>query len=69
MRPGSVTSLPVSTTSTGLLCLFVGAHVHHGRSDTGVERMAATARILHSVRDIYIQLGIRRCNGPERIVC
>ena len=35
-RPGSVTSLPVSTASTGLLCLLVGAHVHHGRSITEV---------------------------------
>ena len=34
MRPGSATLLPVSTTSTGLLCLLVGAHVHHVRSDT-----------------------------------
>ena len=36
MRPGSVALLPVSTASTGLLCLSVGAHVHHGRSDTEV---------------------------------
>ena len=36
MRPGSVALLPVSTTSTGLLCLLVGAHVHRGRSDTEV---------------------------------
>ena len=36
MRPGSATSLPVSTTSTGLLCLSVGACVHHVRSDTEV---------------------------------
>ena len=36
MRPSSVTSLPVSTTSTGLLCLSVGEHVHHGRSITEV---------------------------------
>ena len=36
MRPGSVTLLPVSTTSTGLLCLLVGAHGHCGRSDTEV---------------------------------
>ena len=50
-RPRSATPLPVSTTSTGLLCLLVGAHVHHGRSDTEVERMATTVRILHSVHD------------------
>ena len=36
MRPGSATSLPVSTASTGLLWLLVGARVHHGRSDTEV---------------------------------
>ena len=34
MRPVSATLLPVSTTSTGLLCLSVGAHVHRVRSDT-----------------------------------
>ena len=33
-RPGSAALLPVSTTSTGLLRLLVGAHVHHVRSDT-----------------------------------
>ena len=36
MRPGSVALLPVSTASTGLLCLSIGAHVHRGRSDTEV---------------------------------
>ena len=51
MRPRSVASLPVSTASTGLLCLSVGAHVHHGRSVTEVECMAATMCILHLVRD------------------
>ena len=54
MRPGGTTPLPVSTTSTELLCLSVGAHVHHGRSDTEVECMATTVRILHLVHDIYI---------------
>ena len=54
-RPGSAASLPDSTASTGLLCLSVGAHVHHGRSDIEVDRVATTAHILHSVRDIYIQ--------------
>ena len=34
MRPGSDTLLPVSTTSTGLLHLSVGAPVHRVRSDT-----------------------------------
>ena len=34
MRPRSATLLPVSTASTGLLCLLVGAHVHCVRSDT-----------------------------------
>ena len=36
MRPGSVALLPVSTASTGLLCLSVGAHAHRGRSDIEV---------------------------------
>ena len=36
MRPGSVALLPVSSASTGLLCLSVGARVHCGRSDTEV---------------------------------
>ena len=34
MRPGSAALLPVSITSTGLLHLSVGAHVHHVRSNT-----------------------------------
>ena len=34
-RPGSAALLPVSTTSTGLLHLLVGAQVHRVRSDTG----------------------------------
>ena len=36
-RPGSATSLPDSTTSTGLLCLSVGARVHCGRSNIEVD--------------------------------
>ena len=36
MRPRSAASLPVSTASTGLLCLLVGARVYRGRSDTEV---------------------------------
>ena len=51
MRPGSATPLPVSTTSTGLLCLLVGAHVHHGRSDTEAECVATTVHILQLVHD------------------
>ena len=34
MRPRSAALLPVSTASTGLLHLSVGAHVHHVRSNT-----------------------------------
>ena len=34
MRPRSAALLPVSTASTGLLHLLVGAQVHHVRSDT-----------------------------------
>ena len=45
MRPGSVAPLPVSTTSTGLLCLSVGARVHCGRNDTEVVHVATTACI------------------------
>ena len=56
MRPGSVASLPVSTASTGLLCLLVGARVHCGKSDTEVEHVATTACVLHLVHDIYIYL-------------
>ena len=51
MRPRSATSLPDSTTSTGLLCLLVGAHVHRGRGDIKVDCVATTACILHSVHD------------------
>ena len=56
MRPGSATSLPDSTTSTGLQCLSVGAQVHHGRSDIEVDHVATTMCILHLVCDIYIAL-------------
>ena len=52
MRPSSAASLPDSTTSIGLLCLSVGAREHRGRSNTEVDHMATTVRILHSVRDI-----------------
>ena len=51
MRPGSATPLPVSTTSTGLLCLLVGAHVHCGKSATEVECVATTMHIPHLVHD------------------
>ena len=57
MRPGSAASHPDSTTSTGLLCLSVGARVHRGRSDTEVDCVATTMHILHLVHDTYIQLG------------
>ena len=54
MRPGSVAPLPVSTASTGLLCLSVGAHVHHSRSNTKVEHIATTMCIPHLVHDICV---------------
>ena len=47
----SAAPLPVSTASTGLLCLLVGAHVHRGRSNTEVECIATTAHISHLVHD------------------
>ena len=53
-RPGSAAPLPVSTASTGLLRLLVGAHVHCGRSDTEVKCVATTVRTSHLVRDTYI---------------
>ena len=56
MRPGSATSLPDSTASTGLLCLSVGAREHHGRSDIEVDRMATTMCTSHSVHDICIDI-------------
>ena len=57
-RPRSTASLPDSTASTGLQCLLVGAHVHHGRSDIKVDSVATTACISHSVHDIYIYIYI-----------
>ena len=51
MRPGSATSLPDSTASTGLPCLSVGACEHHGRSNIEVDHMATTTCISHSVHD------------------
>ena len=54
MRPGSATSLPDSTTSTGLLCLSVGAHEHCGRSDIEVDCVATTMCISHSAHDTYM---------------
>ena len=47
-RPGSAALLPVSTTSTGLLCLSVGAQVHHVRSDTGNCQVWLQLRVQHS---------------------
>ena len=52
MRPGSAASLPDITASTGLLCLLVGARVHHGGSNIEVDHVATTAHILHLVCDI-----------------
>ena len=46
MRPGSATSLPDSTTCTGLPCLLVGAREHRGRSDIEVDHVATTVHIL-----------------------
>ena len=46
-RPGSAALLPVSTTSTGLLCLSVGARVHCVRSDTEKYRMWLLPRAHH----------------------
>ena len=54
MRPGSVTSLPDSTASTGLLCLLVGAREHRGRRDTEADHVATTTRNTHLVHDTYI---------------
>ena len=53
-RPRSATPLLVSTTSTGLLCLLVGAHEHRGRSKTKVECVATTTHISHLVCDTYV---------------
>ena len=58
MRPESAASLSDSTASTGLLCLSVGAHVHCGRSNIEVNRVATTACISHLVHDIYIYINI-----------
>ena len=58
MRPGSAAPLPISTASTGLLCLLVGACVHRGRSNTEVECMATTTHISHLVCDIFIYICI-----------
>ena len=47
MRPGSAALLPVSTTSTGLLHLSVGARMHHVRSDTEKYRVWLLLRAHH----------------------
>ena len=65
MRPGSAVPFPVSTASTGLLCLLVGACVHRGRSITEVECVAATTHILHSVHDIYMSYPPRPSSTAE----
>ena len=54
-RPGSAASLPISTTSRGLLCLLVGVHVHRVRSDTEASAWPLP-RAQRTVRDIYIPL-------------
>ena len=46
-RPGSAALLPVSTTSTGLLRLLVGACVHRVRSNTGKCRVWLLPRAHH----------------------
>ena len=46
-RPRSAALLPVGTASTGLLCLSVGARVHHIRSDTGNHRVWLQPRVQH----------------------
>ena len=53
MRPWSAASLPDSTASTGLQCLSVGAHEHHGRNDIEVDHVAATVRVSHLVHDNF----------------
>ena len=47
MRPRSAALLPVSTASTGLLHLLVGAQVHHVRSDTGNHCMLPQPHMQH----------------------
>ena len=57
-RPRSAASLPVSTASTGLLCLSVGAHVHHVRIETEAGAWPLP-HALHSVRDIHLTIPMK----------
>ena len=56
-KPGSATHPSTSTTSTGLLCLLVGAHVHFifGRSHELMRVAGATTQTLVTLI-IYIPL-------------
>ena len=56
MRPGSASLLPVSTASTGLLCLLVGAHVHCVRSDTEKYHMCLLLCAHHFQCVTYIRI-------------
>ena len=69
MRPRSAASLPDSTTSTGLLCLSVGAREHRGRSNIEVDCVATTVHILHSVHDIYMLVILTIRLFKWQIVC
>ena len=68
MRPGSAALLPVSTASTGLLCLSVGAHVHHVRKNTEKYHMWPLPRAHHfqCMTYIYIYIYIYRERERER---
>ena len=55
-RPRSAALLPVSTASTGLLHLSVGAHVHRVRSNTEKYRMWPLPRAHHFQCVTYILL-------------
>ena len=55
-RPQSATLLPVSTASTGLLHLLVGAQVHRVRSDTGNQHMWLQPHMYHSQCLTYTSL-------------
>ena len=63
MRPRSAALLPVSTTSTGLPHISVGAHVHLVRSATGKRRVWPLPRAyrLQCVTNITVTQVIRVC--------
>ena len=67
MRPGSAALLPVSTASTGLLRLLVGAHVHQVRSNTEKYRMWPLPRAHHfqCMTYIYIYIYIYRAGAGK----